>query len=413
MPGLGVWACKIPSLESPDEVKQTALYLTATSTSTEVDTDSLTQPKSSMFAELSEAAATRPAYSLSSTSPSSQTPGPSSHSPFDHTQEEKTAVLAQPVTTSASSDTDGKNATPPEAAAIDSTSVQPKFIALDANAPSRDSQAPSETAAYGTEPTAVLKPETAQESPVPQGQVGNADSLANSPPTATSSPILTNNQLATPVGGAQPLVAGQPFTSALKSESTALPIAPPAFTIGSQAVTADSQNQYLVEGQTLTPGGTVIASGTTVALAADASQVVVGTSTHGLGVIVPPAFTIGGETVTANAQNQYLVEGQTLTPGDVVTASGTMISLAASATDVVVGSSTQGLGGLIMSGLGGAPVGTIGVGGGAGGSAAGGGSANATGTGILGFTGGAGKKFDGLTCMLNLVIVATLVVVWL
>ena len=50
-----------------------------------------------------------------------------------------------------------------------------------------------------------------------------------------------------------------------------------------------------------------------------------------------------------------MVDGKTLTPGGVITVSGTPISLAvdASQTDVVVGTSTQMLGGVIMSGFGG------------------------------------------------------------
>jgi hypothetical protein len=58
--------------------------------------------------------------------------------------------------------------------------------------------------------------------------------------------------------------------------------------------------------------------------------------------------------ITASAQSQYLVSGQTLVPGgQVVTIDGTPVSLGPAGTNVVVGSSTVGLGGAIISGLGG------------------------------------------------------------
>jgi hypothetical protein len=58
--------------------------------------------------------------------------------------------------------------------------------------------------------------------------------------------------------------------------------------------------------------------------------------------------------VTANAQSEYVVGGQTLVPGGPgIVISGTTISLAPGATQVVVGSSTAGLGTVILSGLGG------------------------------------------------------------
>lgn len=126
----------------------------------------------------------------------------------------------------------------------------------------------------------------------------------------------------------------------------------PAFTIGSQTITANSLNEYIVSGQTLSPGGEITISGTTVSLGSDGAYAVVGTSTENLAITSPPAFTIGTQTITANSLNEYIVDGQTLLPGSVITVSGTPISLATDRTAVVIGTSTEGLASLIVGGLG-------------------------------------------------------------
>ena len=120
---------------------------------------------------------------------------------------------------------------------------------------------------------------------------------------------------------------------------------PPALTIGSQTVTANSQNQYLIAGQTLTPGGTITLSGTRISLSPDKTALIIGTSTENLSPTItkPPTLTIGSQTITANSQNQYLIAGQTLTPGGVITVSGTRISLTPDETAVIVGTSTEAL----------------------------------------------------------------------
>ncbi|KAK5015985.1 hypothetical protein LTR60_002621, partial [Cryomyces antarcticus] len=57
--------------------------------------------------------------------------------------------------------------------------------------------------------------------------------------------------------------------------------------------------------------------------------------------------------------SEYIIAGQTLYPGAAITVSGTPVSLQASATAAVEGTSTEGLGGYIMSGLGGPSSGTL------------------------------------------------------
>ena len=101
----------------------------------------------------------------------------------------------------------------------------------------------------------------------------------------------------------------------------------------------------------------------------------------------PPAITIGTQVITPNAQGQYIVDGQTLTrggeivvggttaSGGTVVVGGTTVSLDASATQVVVGTSTEGLAPYIVGGLGTGPN-----------------SNNNNGTGTAAFTGGAGGR---------------------
>ncbi|KAL2045549.1 hypothetical protein N7G274_001977 [Stereocaulon virgatum] len=63
-------------------------------------------------------------------------------------------------------------------------------------------------------------------------------------------------------------------------------------------------------------------------------------------------FILNSQTISANSQNQYIMDGQTLTPGGVIVASGTTISIAPSATQLVFRTTTEEFGWFIMSGLG-------------------------------------------------------------
>jgi len=58
---------------------------------------------------------------------------------------------------------------------------------------------------------------------------------------------------------------------------------------------------------------------------------------------VQPALTVAAQIVTPNAQSQYIFGSQTLTPGGVITVDGTRISLTPSGTEAVVGTVTAHL----------------------------------------------------------------------
>lgn len=67
----------------------------------------------------------------------------------------------------------------------------------------------------------------------------------------------------------------------------------PDLTLGTQSLTSNSLGQYNIDGQTLTPGGAITVSGTTISLAPDGSDVVVGTKTEGLGPYITAGFRSG------------------------------------------------------------------------------------------------------------------------
>ena len=185
-------------------------------------------------------------------------------------------------------------------------------------------------------------------------------------------PIAVGSQQVSQNAASQYVVAGQTLTPGappINVQGTEVSLAPsaraiviagstiglsatnaPEFTVGAEIVSANSASQYVAGGQTLTPGGPAVTiSGTRISLAPSATQVVVGSSTIGLAPTfiapLPPPLTLGSQTYTANSNSEYSIAGQTLAPGGpAVTVSGTRLSLARSATQVIVGSSTIRLG---------------------------------------------------------------------
>ena len=98
----------------------------------------------------------------------------------------------------------------------------------------------------------------------------------------------------------------------------------PFITIGDSTFTANSATQIVISGQTLSPGGQITAGGTTVSLGDGGVAVVDGatqTVGHGVPGDVPSAstedpnfvLTLGGTSVTANSNTQFVIAGQTLT----------------------------------------------------------------------------------------------------
>lgn len=128
-------------------------------------------------------------------------------------------------------------------------------------------------------------------------------------------------------------------------------------------LTANTEGVYMVGTQTLSPGSSItIGSGTAATqvqlqTSDDVTVLVAGsvTSTLERTVSAAQALTIGSQVVVADSKGQYVVGSSTLTPGDAITLTGTSVSPAPSTSRVVVGTSTEGLGGQIINGLGSGP----------------------------------------------------------
>ena len=121
--------------------------------------------------------------------------------------------------------------------------------------------------------------------------------------------------------------------------------APHVISIGTSAVTADSSSQYVIGSQTLAPGSSAITqSGVVYSLPSSATAVIVGPSTQSITPQAPPStpvITLAGSTLTANSASQFQIGSQTLAPGSAITSAGQVISLASSASAVVVNGQTQ------------------------------------------------------------------------
>lgn len=120
---------------------------------------------------------------------------------------------------------------------------------------------------------------------------------------------------------------------------------------------------FIVDGSTtLTLGQTVTIDDTRIAIQTSAGRthVLVGTSTLPLEpemlsitdqpdmtaapVLLPPVLTLGKTTITANERTEYAVADQTLSPGGAeITVSGTILSLAPSATALIIDGQTSSL----------------------------------------------------------------------
>lgn len=130
-------------------------------------------------------------------------------------------------------------------------------------------------------------------------------------------------------------------------------------TIDASVVTQNTASEFVVAGQTLSPGGSAVeVEGTTYPLAPSASAVPVNGVTSALPLAhtspvvsvntdaVAPAMTVGSSVFTRNSASEYVIGTQTLVPGgSAVEVQGTTYSLAPSATALVVDGMTTSLAG--------------------------------------------------------------------
>ena len=363
-PSLGLWKCKGHGIfAAPDNMKSTALYVTATSTSTESAEAARTSVQS-----LRQAATTLPVLRVSSPSG---------------------GLLLAPLAT--------VDVTAGDVQVVDSTSAhKPSNARLpDTTATAALSQGSSATitkplttdfSPSGTHnafsPTATaLPPPNAQGSQSPATSPGKDSNTASKADSSVLLPLVvvqTSNALDTQSATTSMNKEKQTASSATVPFSQISTTRPP-LQKGTQILSAKSQNHHILSHQTLIPDQPLTLSSDTattrILLKTSNSHtvLVIGSSTSTL-VITPstaaasssafsspvtsislPPLVIGTQTISANSQNEYAIGDQTLKPGGAITASGTTISLASSPTQLVVGTTTEGFGWYIMSGLGAGP----------------------------------------------------------
>ncbi|CAF9920003.1 MAG: hypothetical protein ALECFALPRED_001402 [Alectoria fallacina] len=367
-PGLGVWNCKSQGdCVGPIGALQTALYLTKTSTSTEPDDG----PTSTT--PLPEAAPTE-------TTPVVPQPGKG---------------LPAPIALSAAPELAPTTTTTPAANPVSSSSIYEapevqlpasNMVPVDSNPPAPASKStiitpsPAPATVLPTTPVAIPVPVTSTDS---KGSITISTSTAIAHPIIVSSTnaqgsIVTSTSLSTaPISVSIPtIVTSTNAQGTVLSSTASLPAiiltttnaagskvlttsalshfippasAPAPIIINSETITPNAQSQYIVSGQTLAPGSSItLGSGTsTTVLALQTSSgstaVVFGPSTSlvpSAAGTEPVALTIGSQTITPNAESQYLVSGSTLAAGSTITlgsgSSTTVLALQTSGSQIAL-----------------------------------------------------------------------------
>ncbi|RDW58731.1 hypothetical protein BP6252_13207 [Coleophoma cylindrospora] len=224
--------------------------------------------------------------------------------------------------------------------------------------------------AIPTSPAVIIGSQTYTASTLPGGGIVVAGQTLSS----GGNVVVGGQTISLAPGGSAVVVGGS--TTEVLSKTQTLPIS----TLPSGGI--------VVAGQTLTSGGTVVVAGQRLSLAPGGSAVVIGgTTTEAVGAPTTPAVVVGSQTyaVATLPGGGVVVGGQTLSAGGNVVLGGQSVSLAAGGSSVVVGgSTTEGIGGAATST--GLPPGL--------------------------FTGGSGKRRDGLRWELGGLVVFAWVVMF-
>ncbi|KAK7517719.1 hypothetical protein IWZ03DRAFT_440163, partial [Phyllosticta citriasiana] len=125
-------------------------------------------------------------------------------------------------------------------------------------------------------------------------------------------------------------------------------------TIAPNAQSVGSSPTYTIGGATLTPGGRVVMSGTTLSLAPFATALIINGATSTLNPAVLtslPAIPLGSTSLSPilGPGRTYVIGSQTLTPDGRITVSGTTLSLLSTPTAVVINGATYVLSALPAS----------------------------------------------------------------
>lgn len=206
-----------------------------------------------------------------------------------------------------------------------------------------------------------------------------------------SAVVVSGITISVPTGGSSISLNGKSYAPSPQTTPTAV-----LFTANGKAITASTiAGSYIVAGETVTPGGAVVVSGTTIFVPTGRKSLFLNENAYVQSpqtISAPMVFTASGEDITASAiDGAHIIAGRTVTPGaSAIVVSGITLSIptdgrtlivngeslvlaqftsttpgsgvlaAASATATT--SSSANLGGLIMSGLAGSKTSTTAVG---------------------------------------------------
>lgn len=191
----------------------------------------------------------------------------------------------------------------------------------------------------GTNPTVDSK------APQPVGPANSASKVGD-PPADSPDPFsigpdpLHNNPY---ISSVDPNASGQPSWTQGDDVLPQNQASIPGLNFGGSIYTTNQASQFLVAGETLTPGGMVTVSGMPISIDPGASIAVIGGSMQllkGAAATPRPVLTFAGSVYTAGDSNDFIIAGKTLTKGGVIVVDGTRLLMDLSGTDVVIGSST-------------------------------------------------------------------------
>ncbi|KAM0805456.1 hypothetical protein BDR22DRAFT_969163 [Usnea florida] len=403
IPDLGAWNCSpFGIFAAPATVLNKALYLTATSTSTEAGDEggATPAPKASAPKEAPVASAGKEPAKVE---PQAVEASQIIANPFGVG---KPAAAEKQTQSPSTSSVAALVPAPNQAAGKDEASAEaPASNPAPGNTNSDSGTSPDQAANSNTEPSSIpaVKPASPQSGDLnaapPSNQPANIDKADSNPPATTSrSPQNENsnnaappplpglsNQASTAVPAPSANAIATITTSTTNAQgsvfvattqvpaviltttnaqgskiTTTTPVvvvnpplsAPAPFIVNDHTLTTDSLSHYIIAGQTLSPNTPLIlgngASATPLILQISGSHpvLIVGSSTTTLDLptstptpTTPPPITIGSSTITANSQGQYIVGTQTLTAGGAIVVGGTT----ASGGTVAVGGTTVSL----------------------------------------------------------------------
>lgn len=139
---------------------------------------------------------------------------------------------------------------------------------------------------------------------------------------------------ASQISSSEAAQSDRPVESSLVPQTTI--VVAPVLTLGSSTIALNPSSEYIINSQTLAPGGPAITVGeTTYSLAPSASAIIQNGQTQSLAPVVSvsivPQITLGSSVITANPSNGFVYASQTISAGGpAVTTDGNTYSLATS-----------------------------------------------------------------------------------